>query len=662
MATPDVYLKAIAAIVCTSFALVLASAAGSRSSVRLLAAFTGLIAVNQGAEAMRALAVDATAQTFWYKLASAAASIDPLLLYAACASFARGPRWTRAPALAAVALPGFALALYSGWALSETTIVVPIGFTVALSAYTALVYGAALLGMLDSAIARSERTDLVALVPALAVVALTAVDRAGVDALVRLEFISSSIRHGSFLVSFAFGAFLVLRARKRSAPAVARVTSLGVGLGVVVLLIVKPGDVLQVIGLGELMGPTTEYMGRAGAAVRWLLFGALASRAIFGSDTLGIGVGARRRAARVLVGLSALVLVAAALLVAQAATGRAGLLAPLDLGIVVLALALSQYFRSVVDRVSQSLYGVPPAGDLAAAQHAYRRAAEDSLARGHVPSRDPALQRLREDLAMDAGMASVLERLAEESSGLALAPGRVVGNRYRVQWLLGGGGGGRAYAAEDLLLKRSVVLKEVPLAATGGGEHAGLREARMAGALAHANVVALHDVLTRTGAAILVMEYAPGGNLAERVSARGPFDPREGAKLFAGVLAGVEAVHARGILHGDLKPANVVLGNDGAPKLSDFGVSRLEHTATVDAGAVELLGGTPAFMSPERLRGARPTVQSDLFSVGAMMQACIASPLPPALEAIARRALAAEPSARWSSASEMREALLAYVQ
>ena len=193
---------------------------------------------------------------------------------------------------------------------------------------------------------------------------------------------------------------------------------------------------------------------------------------------------------------------------------------------------------------------------------------------------------------------------------------------YELVSVLGQGGIGVVYLATDSVLRRSVAIKMLrPNQADNPAmRERFLREARSAAALRHDNVVAIYGVSEHEGRPYLVMEYVEGGSLADRLREHGPLSPAEVARLGAEVASGLAAAHAKGIIHRDIKPGNVLWDSAaGRYKLTDFGLAKaLDDVSLTRTGIVV---GTPEFLSPEQAEGRPVDARSDLFSLGAVLHA-----------------------------------------
>lgn len=196
--------------------------------------------------------------------------------------------------------------------------------------------------------------------------------------------------------------------------------------------------------------------------------------------------------------------------------------------------------------------------------------------------------------------------------------GRVVADRYVLADRLGSGGMGTVWSAWDQLLQRTVAVKE--LHAVGGGHEQQismrrvLSEARAIARVTHPHVIDIYDLVEFDGGLWIVMELVPGGSLSERVRSSGLLSPAEAARVGLEILSALEAVHAAGGLHRDVKPANVLLRADGSSVLTDFGIAALSgHTGLTGTGSVI---GSAEYMAPERLRDQPVGPASDLFSLG----------------------------------------------
>ncbi|MFF4113456.1 serine/threonine-protein kinase [Streptomyces sp. NPDC001714] len=209
---------------------------------------------------------------------------------------------------------------------------------------------------------------------------------------------------------------------------------------------------------------------------------------------------------------------------------------------------------------------------------------------------------------------------------------RVVDGRFELAARLGGGGMGTVWRATDLVLRRSVAVKEVRPADPGLAEwdpeaarllrERVLREARALARVDHPNVVTIHHIVDGGPGTYpwIVMELVTGGSLADRLAA-GPMNPVEAARIGREVLAALRAAHEAGIEHRDVKPANVLLRPDGRPVLTDFGIAAVrEATALTATGSVI---GTPDYMAPERVSGKDGGPAADLWSLAMMLYVAV---------------------------------------
>jgi tRNA A-37 threonylcarbamoyl transferase component Bud32 len=200
---------------------------------------------------------------------------------------------------------------------------------------------------------------------------------------------------------------------------------------------------------------------------------------------------------------------------------------------------------------------------------------------------------------------------------------------YELCDVLGQGGIGVVYRATDVVLRRSVAIKMLrPGHADNAPMHERfLREARAAAALRHDHVVAIHGVSEHAGQPYLVMEYVEGGSLADQLRERGPLSCAEVVQLGIEVASGLVAAHAKGIIHRDVKPGNVLWdAAAGRYKLTDFGLAKaLDDVSLTRSGIVV---GTPEFLSPEQADGRPVDARSDLFSLGAVLYAAAAGESP----------------------------------
>jgi urea transport system substrate-binding protein len=269
-----------------------------------------------------------------------------------------------------------------------------------------------------------------------------------------------------------------------------------------------------------------------------------------------------------------------------------------------------------------------------------------------------------------------------------LPPGTRLGN-YRLLTVLGQGGMGIVYRAENTLINRKAAVKVLPrsLSVDPVSRERFLREAGAAGKLQHPNVVALFDVGEENGNYFIAMQLVEGGSLEDILRDRGTVHWTEAVKMMIEACKGLEAAHEAGIIHRDIKPENIMRASDGAVKLADFGLAKALDVSGVTLTMAGKALGTPEYMSPEQCRAAPVDMRTDVYSLGATFYALIAghSPfsasgtavemmaahcqseipdpretviaLPDAVVEVIRKAMAKEPSARYQTATEFREAL-----
>jgi serine/threonine-protein kinase len=260
-------------------------------------------------------------------------------------------------------------------------------------------------------------------------------------------------------------------------------------------------------------------------------------------------------------------------------------------------------------------------------------------------------------------------------------PGTEQETRYREIRRLGAGGMAKVTLADDTVLGRQVALKRVYASGDPHGILRLKREALVGASLNHPNLVFVYDAhLQEDGDVVIVMEYVEGETLADLISARGALPPDEAMRVLRGVATALDAIHEQGIVHRDVKPANVLLGRDGAVKLADLGVADVaDRTRITSSGAVV---GSFSYMAAEQLEGAAPSRAMDVYALAAVAFEMLAgekarpesNPLalahaistqpPPDLRAawpaapaeaaaVLRRGMSADPGMRHGSAGEL---------
>jgi serine/threonine protein kinase len=205
-------------------------------------------------------------------------------------------------------------------------------------------------------------------------------------------------------------------------------------------------------------------------------------------------------------------------------------------------------------------------------------------------------------------------------------PGIVVG-RYRLLRPLGQGGMGAVWRAHDTLLDRQIALKEIYLPGAPGPVdpedplvRRALREAQAAARLHHPGIVTVHDVVTDEGRPWIVMELVDGQSLAQAIQEAGLIPAPRTAEIGLRVLDALEVAHRAGVLHRDVKPANILLAGDRVV-LTDFGIAAIDD-ATALTGTGQMIG-SPAFLAPERINGDPATAAADLWALGVTLYAAV---------------------------------------
>jgi eukaryotic-like serine/threonine-protein kinase len=274
------------------------------------------------------------------------------------------------------------------------------------------------------------------------------------------------------------------------------------------------------------------------------------------------------------------------------------------------------------------------------------------------------------------------------ASGVAeLSADSLLAGRYLVGELLGRGGMAEVRAAQDERLDREVAVKILrpELAADAEVRQRFEAEARTSARLSHPNVVNVFDADVDGDRVYMVMERLPGSTLDDEMKS-GPMPVARVVEVGCQVASALAAAHAAGVVHRDIKPGNILTCPDGTVKVADFGIATIMGAASLTATG--LVVGTPAYLAPERAAGQSASVRSDIYSVGALLYACLAGRRPfeadsavalmvvmqsrsatpiaelradvsPALSALIEKAMARDPQGRFGEAGDLAAALAA---
>jgi eukaryotic-like serine/threonine-protein kinase len=266
--------------------------------------------------------------------------------------------------------------------------------------------------------------------------------------------------------------------------------------------------------------------------------------------------------------------------------------------------------------------------------------------------------------------------------------GRVLAGRYRLGALIASGGMAQVWQGTDEVLRRQVAVKVLhPHLAADATFVARFRQEAVAAArLAHPGIVSIYDTCSEEGVEAIVMELVTGPTLRQRLDDHAPIDPWQAAGLAAQVAEALDAAHRAGLVHRDVKPANVLLCGDGRVKVADFGIAKA--VADADLTQPGLMVGTAKYLAPEQVRGEAVDPRTDIYSLGVVLyeMLCGRPPfvadtdaatalarlqrdplrprqvrpgIPRGLEEIVCRAMSREPDDRYDAAADLRAALLA---
>ena len=259
-----------------------------------------------------------------------------------------------------------------------------------------------------------------------------------------------------------------------------------------------------------------------------------------------------------------------------------------------------------------------------------------------------------------------------------------LGGRYRIERELGRGGMAKVFLGTDTVLGRTVAVKILApqYADDDSFVQRFRREAQAAASITHPNIVSVFDTGSDDGVHFIVMEYVEGRTLAEILAGGGRILPDRAIDIAIDVDRALEAAHARGVIHRDIKPGNIMLDPRGDVKVTDFGIARVTTTADTVAQTAAIMG-TAAYLSPEQAQGLPNDGRSDIYSLGCVLYEMVTGrppflgdspvavaskqvleqPVPPSrlnpditadLDAVILRTLAKNPANRYQSADEMR--------
>lgn len=203
-------------------------------------------------------------------------------------------------------------------------------------------------------------------------------------------------------------------------------------------------------------------------------------------------------------------------------------------------------------------------------------------------------------------------------------PGDLLEGRYRIERILGFGGMSVVYKAHDDMLGEDVAIKVINRGQAGDDAKFFTdirRDIVTTRKLAHPDIIKVHDLHKAATIGFLTMEYVQGKDLASLIAERGKLEEGEVCRVAAQVAEALNYAHANGVVHCDIKPGNILLTETGRVKIADFGISRVMQEE--NTGLTGLVVGTPAYMSPEQIKGERPTPLTDMYALGIVMWHCL---------------------------------------
>jgi serine/threonine protein kinase/tetratricopeptide (TPR) repeat protein len=225
--------------------------------------------------------------------------------------------------------------------------------------------------------------------------------------------------------------------------------------------------------------------------------------------------------------------------------------------------------------------------------------------------------------------AAALDSARAPQSG-ELTPGSDFGPRYRAEAVLGEGGMGKVYKAYDKELNRMVALKLVrsDLASDPISMERLKQELLLASSVSHKNILRIHDLGEANGIKFISMAFVDGEDLHRLIARCGKLPPERAVQLACQMCRALDAAHAEGVIHRDLKPQNILLDSDGIPYISDFGLAKTQAAGAASATRAGEIAGTPRYMSPEQAEGVHVDHRTDLYSFGLILYEMVTGDIP----------------------------------